>query len=99
MKRDDQTATVDHGGAGPAWWAADNGSGDVRLGLRERLAIRIKAITTMLLSLFSHANEAWAASKRRPLEALLPQNCHFLYQVHGTQLHFVYLWQSIVFLP
>ena len=99
VRREDQKMTVDHGVAEPAWWTAENGFGSVWLCLSGSLAVGIKVIATTLLGLFSNVNKAWAASKKGPLEALLPQNCHFLYQVHGTQSHFVYLWQSIVFFP
>lgn len=76
-----------------------NGLGTCHYVLSGSLVVGIQIIITTLLDLFSNVNKTWAAFKKKPLEALLPQNCHFLYHVHGTQLHFVYLWQSIVFIP
>lgn len=68
----------------------------MELCLRGSLVVEIKEIITTLLSLFSNVGgkKTLAASKKKPLDALLPQNCHFLYHVLGTQLHFVDLWQS-----
>ena len=67
----------------------------MELCLRGSLVVGIKVIITTLLSLFSNVKKkkTMAASKKKPLEALLPQNCHFLYHVRRIPLALFDLWQ------
>lgn len=61
----------------------------MELCLRGSLVVGIKVIVTTLLSPFSNVEKkAVAASKKKPLEAPLPQNCHFLCHVYRIPLAF-----------
>ena len=79
---------VDHGVPKPAWWTEGKECGNMELCLSGSLAVGINLKHIVFLVMWKNKQTNMAASKKKPSEALFPQNCHFLYHVHRILLPF-----------